>query len=148
MLILREARPIVELTFLLCFPTGAVLTGLHTAGAPTQLTTITAAWVCAVVVIYFLNYIVDIEDVTKTTAILIASSELPRRFAVRSGAILTAAATIGGRVRSRHVSIPSANRRIEIESAPITPSWPPKQLHIASPCRSDSALVAPLDRTE
>jgi 4-hydroxybenzoate polyprenyltransferase len=97
LLALREARPAVQLIFLLRLVSGAVLSGTLTTGRLPGLAAGALIWECAVVFVYLYNGVADVvEDSVNRTGRPIASGELPRASAAVMAFGAGAVAVLGG----------------------------------------------------
>jgi 4-hydroxybenzoate polyprenyltransferase len=97
LLALREARPAIQLIFLLRLLSGAVLSGGLTRGHLLGVAAGALIWECAVVFVYLYNGVADVvEDSVNDTGRPVASGELPRASAAGMAFGAGAVAVLGG----------------------------------------------------
>ncbi|MGQ0776078.1 MAG: UbiA family prenyltransferase [Pseudonocardiales bacterium] len=93
----REARPVVQMIFMLRFLTGAVITVGATGTIPWESVGFAAAfWLAAMITVYLVNGISDVpEDVANGSSRPIASGLLPQRTAAKVAAMTATVALVG-----------------------------------------------------
>jgi 4-hydroxybenzoate polyprenyltransferase len=97
LLALREARPAVQLIFLLRLVSAAVLSGVLTRSHLLGVAAGALIWECAVVFVYLYNGVADVtEDSVNRTGRPVASGELPRASAAAMALGAGAVAVLGG----------------------------------------------------
>lgn len=103
LLSVREARPVVQMAFLLRFLCGAVLAwawdgARFTVGLAGTIVAAATVWECAVVFVYLLNGVTDrTEDAANSTGRPVAAGVLPARTAA-AHAVACAVAAVSGAV--------------------------------------------------